>query len=250
MDFNAKKVTLPEPKCVKAKFLLQLPELQPGCHEVPLRTVQEVRGCAQFWSVAQPAISPELPAIDRMMTRAQGKGNRIDPVGTPEEVAEAWDEWHQTLELFRVMFETPELWSATFQASFSNMLTPRERMALPSQRDKIRWTGGDATKEVIGAVDWTGGDHKEPAYLVADAKELLRQMEGIPGSHNSEEGWIIAVVELLALVAMAATQADKWAGELVFLCDRQFKRQSLDQEQEAKEPDRQTPHPLARTTGG
>ena len=67
MNFTPKTVRLPEPNCVKGRYLLALPELQPGCREVPLKVVQELRSSAQFWCAAQPAIGPELPVMDRLL---------------------------------------------------------------------------------------------------------------------------------------------------------------------------------------
>ena len=108
MDFGTQEVRLPEQKCIKSQFLLALPELQPGCREVRLKTAQELRGSAQFWSTVQPAITPELGAHDHMLEQEQRGSAWVCPKGNQEEVEQAWDEWDQTLELFRVMFEIPE----------------------------------------------------------------------------------------------------------------------------------------------
>ena len=160
MDFGTQEVRLPEQKCIKAQFLLALPELQPGCREVRLKTAQESRGSARFRSTVQLAITPEIGALDHMLVQEQGGSAWVCPKGNQEEVEQAWDEWDQTLELFRVMFEIPEAWSSTFQASFPSLLSPRERMSLPGQEARTRWTGGDATKESTGAVDWCKNGEK------------------------------------------------------------------------------------------
>ena len=118
---------------------------------MPLKVAQELRGSAQFWCAAQPALGPELPVLDRMLASGTAWAG---PKGTPEEQDAAWDEWHHTLEYMRALFGVPELWATTFHGSFGQMLTARERLALPGQAAKTRWTGGDATKEVIGAIDW------------------------------------------------------------------------------------------------
>ena len=48
------------------------------------------------------------------------------------------------------------------------MLTARERLALPGQAAKTRWTGGDATKKVIGAIDWgSRAESPEPGAALA-----------------------------------------------------------------------------------
>ena len=117
---------------------------------MPLKVVQELRGSTQVWCSAQPAIGPELPVLDR---RLGSSSAWAQPQGTPAEVEAAWDEWHQTLEFPRVLFDVPELWETTFHGSFGQMLSARERLTLPGQAAKTRWMGGDATKEVIGAID-------------------------------------------------------------------------------------------------
>ena len=48
MNFSDKTTRLPDAKCVKAKYLLALPELAPGRRRVPARLVQELMGSAQF----------------------------------------------------------------------------------------------------------------------------------------------------------------------------------------------------------
>ena len=56
----------------------------------------------------------------------------------------------------------------------------RERLALPGQAARTRWTGGGTTKEVIGAIDWGRGESADPgeekhrpAYIGVEAATLL-----------------------------------------------------------------------------
>ena len=69
MDFASFTVSLPEPKCTKAQYLLAEPCLAAGCRQIPLKTIQELGGSANFWATAQPAIKPLLGAIDRMLSQ-------------------------------------------------------------------------------------------------------------------------------------------------------------------------------------
>jgi len=152
MDVNALWVGLPAPKCVKASYLLATPQLQSGRRDVPLKLCQELRGSGEFWSVAQPALKPELAVIDRMMSGAAYQTGRAGPTGTPEQCEAAWLDWDRLLELLRVMFDDPLQWRSTFGAAFARMLTVEEQLALPDQR--VWWVGGDATTERLGALDW------------------------------------------------------------------------------------------------
>ena len=86
MDFQNKVASLPELKCIKAQHLLALPELQYGSRQVPKKLVQELRGSAQFWITAQPALGVELPALDKLLG---GTGTWAEPAGTEAEPSRA-----------------------------------------------------------------------------------------------------------------------------------------------------------------
>ena len=72
----------------------------------------------------------------------------------------------------------------------------------------------------IGSVDWglavQGASAEAPHYLAAEAAPLLKQLEDVLAQPNSEDGWAIAAVELLAFVALAASRGPAWKGELVY----------------------------------
>ena len=132
------------------------------------------------------------------------------------------------------MFADPEAWSSNFQASFKATLSMRERLALPGQQERVRWTGGDATLTSIGAVDWEGGG-SVPAYLVAEARPLIEQLQKTaPGMAYAEEAEIISVVELLAYVVLAAVQGGEWKDRLVFYVTDNQNVQAWIEERKAK----------------
>ena len=73
---------------------------------------------------------------------------------------------------------------------------------------RARITGGDATLERIGAVDWKA--------KVFHAEQVDRYREGSRNlAREGEETDIISVMELLAFVVLACHRRDEWAGELV-----------------------------------
>ena len=100
MNFQSQKVCLPEQKCVKAKYLLSLPQLQHGCRKVQLKVAQELRGCAQYWSTAQPAVSAELGTLDRMLVQKDVGSSWVEPRAEGDALEEIWQEWDETLQLF------------------------------------------------------------------------------------------------------------------------------------------------------
>ena len=95
----------------------------------------------------------------------------------------------------------------------------------------------------IGSVDWgravLGAAAGAPHYLAAEAAPLLQQLEDVLAQPGAEEGWLIAAVELLAIVALAAVRGEAWHGELVYyVTDNQNVRSWLSK--------RRPKHPLAR----
>ena len=55
------------------------------------------------------------------------------------------------------MVARPELWEQDFTVSLATLLTPEERLAIPGERSKVVWCGGDATLLLFCFIDWTGG---------------------------------------------------------------------------------------------
>ena len=135
--------------------------------------------------------------IDRLLGGGLGAA-WAEPKGTEAEIALAWDEWDQTLELLRVLFDAPAAWASTFEASFASCLGPRERLALPGAAARTRWTGGDATTSTIGSIDWgraiTGSKAEPPHYMAVEAAPLLRQLEDVLSHPGAEKDWAIAIV--------------------------------------------------------
>ena len=112
------------------------------------------------------------------------------------------------VETFRVTVARPELWEHDFTVSPKNLVTPEERRSMPGEVDRIVWTGGDATLEMVCFIDWTGS--KCFALEIDDIFKILSEASG-------EEGrkLIIAVGELLITILLAAASGDCWAGRIV-----------------------------------
>ena len=127
MDFAITRAPLPETKCVQARFLPQETAWQPGCSEVHLRS----RGCwrrnreASSWFVQEGAIMRHGSSLERA---------------------------EETLECFRVVFQDPSNWESAVAASLKCVLTVRERLALPSRSNHVRWTGDCGKENASGSV--------------------------------------------------------------------------------------------------
>ncbi|CAE8601345.1 unnamed protein product, partial [Polarella glacialis] len=80
MDFANFTVSLPDPKRIKAKYLLAEPSLRRGCRELKIKLAQELRGSAQYWTTAQPELHPELAVLDLMLNQAE-RSTWVNPKG-------------------------------------------------------------------------------------------------------------------------------------------------------------------------
>ena len=217
MNFDTQEVRLPEPKRIKAKYLLGETALQRGCREVPLRLLQELIGCAQYWTVACPALTPHLPTLYHLL-----KGNLQGNKGSGgknanstlvqveasdlEEENRRWEDFWDALDFIRLQLEAPL--QCSFVSVFEKLLPIRERLALPGVTARARITGGDATLDRIGAVDWKAKVFH--ADRVDHYREGLRNL-----AREGEETDIISVMELLAFVVLAVHRRVEWTGELV-----------------------------------
>ena len=72
LDFEAQTVTLPEPKRMKAKYLLREPSLQRGCTQVKVKLLRELAGSAQYWASSAPELVPYLPVFYRPLQQLPG----------------------------------------------------------------------------------------------------------------------------------------------------------------------------------
>ncbi|OLQ15436.1 hypothetical protein AK812_SmicGene287 [Symbiodinium microadriaticum] len=217
MNFDTQEVRLPEPKRIKAKYLLGETALQRGCREVPLRLLQELIGCAQYWTVACPALTPHLPTLYHLLkgnlqgNKGSGGKNTNNTLVQVEACSHAeedrrWEDFWDALDFIRLQLEAPL--QCSFVSVFEKLLPIRERLALPGVTARARITGGDATLDRIGAVDWK--DKVFHADKVDQYREGLRSL-----AREGDETDIISVMELLAFVVLACHRRAEWTGELV-----------------------------------
>ena len=208
MDGQSMTCKLPEAKALKMRYLLALPELQWGNRKVKLRTARELRGLAQYASIVMPQLRPELPVLDTLLSETHSDGGYAYPGGSESAKEAAWKAWDETVELFRVWFETPS--EGGFEGAFTDMLSARELLALPGKAETLRWIGGDATLETIGTLDW-----RSKRYMREPAKEILEVLKHAPELRGEEVKIKIALAELVCYVGFAAAEGPSWGGETV-----------------------------------
>ena len=120
MDFDQQVISLPEPKRMKAKYLLTSPSAwQPA-------------PCDFYWSTVCPEMVPRLPALYRP---TRGLETKTTSSAAAEEQAGAdmndddWEDFWRTLDFIRLQLERPL--GTSFRASFEKLLPFRERLAVP-----------------------------------------------------------------------------------------------------------------------
>ena len=69
----------------------------------------------------------------------------------PQEKERRWEDFWDALDFVGLQLEAPQ---TSFSAVFEKLLPIRERLALPGATARTRITGGDATLDRIGEVDW------------------------------------------------------------------------------------------------
>ncbi|CAE7868156.1 unnamed protein product, partial [Symbiodinium necroappetens] len=227
-DTHRGTVSLPSVKVEKAFHLLHLPEFDFGCRRVPLRLIQELRGNQQYWLAVFPGLAPYLGATNDLLGPPDAEGNAVPKGREPEAV---WRRFWEAVELQRVLVDSQAIWESRFSHSLLGALTLPEYLSFPGLRDRVVWASGDATTEVVGAIDWDArvavvepvSDLWSPLQLLLrDSTQPQEQgPEGCftPGPHpvgqEEEEEVMISLAELLAVLALVSARWKHWTGKVV-----------------------------------
>ena len=83
-------------------------------------------------------------------------------------------------------------------------MDPRERLALPRGPQQAVFVSADATKTVIGAIDWTCGRAARMGQ-----EDMGPWLKSVIDDEADEEGIRIHVTEMLAIVAIASRRCPK-----------------------------------------
>jgi len=206
IDTETDTIRIPERRILKGAHLMALPCYDSGNKDLSLLDVQRARGTAQSWAAVLPSLHLELKAADVFLGPADAGGRAVCAAGVDEQ--EAWEDLWDFFEYLRLLCARPEVWEARFQAGLDSLLTPRERLALPGAAGKVVFVSSDATLEKHAACDWTFG-----VAAQAEVVGFLQEVRRACGS--ADDKLIIALGELLGLVAFAAQRAEAWRGRHV-----------------------------------
>lgn len=231
MNTKTNQVLLPERRILKGAHLLAEPSFDVGSKALCLRKLQQFRGIATGWAVVVKSLKNELKAADVFLTSGDGAlPVRPRARGYRDEKKAAEDAWQDLWELFEVcrwLCARSETWGRSFGATLEELLEARERLALPQGPQQAVFVSADATKKVVGAIDWTY--HKAARMKQEDVGPWLNS---VVEDETDEEGIRIHITELLAIVAFASRRCEDWAGKVVIYAgDNKVVRQWIDNRQ-------------------
>ena len=231
MNTETNQVLLPERRILKGAHLLAEPVFDVGSKGLSLRQLQQFRGITTGRAVVVKGLKNELKAADVFLTSGDG-ALPVKPRerGYRDEEKAKEDAWHDLWELFEVcrwLCARSETWGRSFGATLEEILEPRERLSLPQGPQQAVFVSADATKRVVGAIDWT---HGRAARM--QQEDMGPWLAGVVEDEADEEGIRIHVTEMLAIVAFASQRCEEWAGKVVvYAGDNKVVRQWIDRRQ-------------------
>ena len=231
MNTDTNQALLPERRILKGAHLLAEPAFDAGNKGLCLRQLQQFRGIATGWAVVVKGLKNELKAADVFLTNGDGalpvKPRDRGYKNEEKSREEAWSDLWELFEVCRWLCARSETWGRSFGSTLEELLNPRERLSLPQGPQQAVFVSADATKKVIGAIDWTYG--KASRMSQEDMGPWLRS---VVEDEADEEGIRIHVTEMLAIVAFTSKRCEDWAGRVVIYAgDNKVVRQWIDRRQ-------------------
>ncbi|CAE7377685.1 unnamed protein product, partial [Symbiodinium necroappetens] len=194
METASEEIHLPERRILKGANLLCEPAFEYGSKDITVRAIQRFRGIATGWTVIVRGLKNELKAADRFLGLEHDGSAKARPKVRPtRRRPRAWRDLWELFEEVRWLCARPDTWPTKFGASLRELLPVRERLALAGEWEAgTVFVSSDATKTVIGAIDWTNG--------------LVMRMPDEVAIH---------VAEMLSFLAFACHVGHLWSGKAV-----------------------------------
>lgn len=231
MNARTNQALLPERRILKGAHLLSEPAFDAENQSLCLRQLQQFRGIATGWAVVVKGLKNELKAADVFLTNGDGalpvkprdRGYRNEEKAKKD----AWNDLWDLFEVCRWLCARSETWGRSFCSTLEELLDPRERLALPHGPQQAVFVSADATKKVIGAIDWTCGKAARMSQ-----ENMGPWLKSVVEDEADEEGIRIHVTEMLAIVAFASRRCEEWAGKvIIYAGDNKVVRQWIDRRQ-------------------
>ena len=191
-------ISLPEDKLKRAQEFLAQPCFDPGVTRIELKTIQELRGKTEYWSLCNSPLGPEMHSIGKVLCSYRGLPR---PRGAVNLLKQTYFEFGETMEVLRINTSDTKWWGESYSASFNGALTLPDRMSFNTERGRAVWLGSDATLDNCAAVDHT--NRTFTVFEVSGYIDFLSDLTGLPRGDYE----LIAITEFLSLVAFLILQA-------------------------------------------
>ena len=190
--------------------MVNQPEFRWGNKRLTRLQVQVLRGNCTYWTIVCPSLKPELASIDRLLGGPVQDNEFIEGIDH-----EDWVRFWLSMEVIRILVEDVENWRNTFTQKSAGVLSTAERTSMPSEKEKMVWTGGDATKERVAAIDWNA-----KAFVAEDVDYYYDRLKD--KMVGATEDIIIAVAELICFILLASLRGEGWMSRVVvYVSDNQ-----------------------------
>lgn len=202
-------LTLPTVKITKGQFLLNDHNFDHGCKTIPYKLVQQLRGNQNFWEIVMPVLEALVGPTNNLLRYERTMPPvYATPKGSEEKVEATWEDFWDSIEIQSLLADDPARWVNNFSSGVEEALSPMERLSLPGASERVVFVTGDSTIERVATIDWRSKwlMRETLAPFLAALKEL---------AGGEEDDMIVAISELLTLVAFAAKAAKGWTGCII-----------------------------------
>jgi hypothetical protein len=203
---------LPEHKILKGLAMMtDRQEMRVGARRVSTKSHEQLTGHAQSWSVASWEIRSALPSL-YLMSGFKGRV-WITPTGSELEKQLAWEEYDEAKRFIRLVLTTAAADPAHFSRPIPAVLDPFVCCQVQGGREKA-YINSDAN----GFEDGANGivstiDFHTKTWSVFRGSDVVVPLEA--QFRGAPKAWIIFVLELIAVIAMACERGAAWRGLII-----------------------------------
>ena len=215
LDTESEAVYYSPPRVMRLARKAWNPEFNRGNRRVLLQSVQSLHGSIRNMAEVTRAFRAHHRAISRFLATCDPE-RRYVMLKQQGKVAELrWNQFWDAIDQYRLLVADEEFWRTGYLSSFSGVLTPRERLAIPGEASRRVYFGSDATPWALCVIDYAAGLVGVVIWteeLDAMFREALSNA-GVPAEEIPEA--IISIKELFAPVLGVAAWGHKYTNKLI-----------------------------------
>ena len=204
LDVNSGEICSPKEKVEGAERLVWLPVYDPGSKVVPLKALQELRGCITHWMMANPLWNYFARPIDSLLAKGDELGVWVRCGKMP-----IWTAYWHVVTWLREVSNEGEEWAKLFQGRLERCLPLSVRLSGNLDMPPVMWISPDATLKRIGAINWRNRE-----FICCDIGNLFA-----PFVTEATNSVYISDLELLAIVLGIVVWATDFPGTTLGIAD-------------------------------